>query len=779
MYRVIASLCASMLLSLLGASTSWAETLPAPSEVVASTQCPEVVSCDQFYNLTYDSKNDAVYAAFRPSTSTAYYTKLMYLPLGRLSEAKVVANLEFNSYVQDEIWFLESDSRGNTFVAGPTSFALLRQGSVVWHDTTTVGSIAGDPWIAGAALDEFGNLFMVIVGSDQTSRIVKASTEKGDVEHWFTLPNGYEPWEMRIGSDGSIYVIGWWYLGPQNYEPHLLKVVGERGAGNALSSWSLATITADFWGGRWDIDSQGTFFTVTGTHILEDTSKQNLTLHWLETNGGTGVLESKTVSGFVLAKSFDTSGYFAMDDHDFIYLSSWRGSNETPVDQDYVLKLNRQGKVVQQWRTGEGASPMKFDDSGDLIVGQGGATVWKIPNATAPSHFTTTGASASAAITDVSVRQVRTLSVVDDPDNPVDVVLTIPAGALAAPTTFTAVGTVVGGQARVSITAQSNGLAVTTFAKPITIAMEASASALPAISLDGVSWSNVETTTVSEAGALDVTDHAYTVRDLGDANIYTFHTRHLTSFGFRSEQENPVTLSASSSTVNVGKSVTTVTGGGPAGSSFTFSTSTPSICSISNSGVVRGLMEGDCIVQTVNQGDALYAPKASPEITVKVIAAPEPEVAPAPVVPSVLPVSQPTLIGEPVVGQKITCTAPQFSGNVSSYLVDLLLADGKPLAQASGASNSVSAVLDNVLIGQALYCQVVAVSDEGTSSIRTDSVVVGAAKPATTPVVKTAIKKGAVKPKMLTCVRTSAAKKGAKTITTTAKVCPSGYSKKK
>jgi hypothetical protein len=83
-------------------------------------------------------------------------------------------------------------------------------------------------------------------------------------------------------------------------------------------------------------------------------------------------------------------------------------------------------------------------------------------------------------------------------------------------------------------------------------------------------------------------------------------TNHLTEFGLKSLQKNPLTLVSSVTTLGVGKSTSiSITGGSGSGGTRYVST-TPTICSVSSNGLITGVKAGLCTVTATKGGDAVY-----------------------------------------------------------------------------------------------------------------------------------------------------------------------------
>ena len=118
---------------------------------------------------------------------------------------------------------------------------------------------------------------------------------------------------------------------------------------------------------------------------------------------------------------------------------------------------------------------------------------------------------------------------------------------------------------------------------------------------DGFTWTPIPLITgpTLPAGFID----GYYIDANGGVVILT---NHLTEFGLKSLQKNPLTLISSVTTLGVGKSSSiSITGGSGTGAARYIS-STPTICTVTLSGVITGLKAGLCTITATKGGDAVY-----------------------------------------------------------------------------------------------------------------------------------------------------------------------------
>jgi hypothetical protein len=174
------------------------------------------------------------------------------------------------------------------------------------------------------------------------------------------------------------------------------------------------------------------------------------------------------------------------------------------------------------------------------------------------------------------------------------------------------------GHTAIKLTAATTtgGTAVTTFAQPLAITLPAGAAgSVSAWSIDGFSWSTLPLLTSASlpAGQAD----GYFINADG---TYTLFTRHLTFFGFRKAQAAHTT-SSSAMSMQVAKSAQLTSAGGSGSGAVNFSTSTPLICSVSSSGLVRAIAAGTCTLNSQKLASGIYldAKAAAVNITVSAL----------------------------------------------------------------------------------------------------------------------------------------------------------------
>ena len=83
-------------------------------------------------------------------------------------------------------------------------------------------------------------------------------------------------------------------------------------------------------------------------------------------------------------------------------------------------------------------------------------------------------------------------------------------------------------------------------------------------------------------------------------------TNHLTEFGLKSLQKNPLTLVSSVTTLGVGKSTSISVSGGSGSGGARYLSTTPTICSVASNGLITGIKAGLCTVTATKGGDAVY-----------------------------------------------------------------------------------------------------------------------------------------------------------------------------
>jgi uncharacterized repeat protein (TIGR02543 family) len=83
-------------------------------------------------------------------------------------------------------------------------------------------------------------------------------------------------------------------------------------------------------------------------------------------------------------------------------------------------------------------------------------------------------------------------------------------------------------------------------------------------------------------------------------------SNHLTQFGLKKYQTSPQLSTSTVTSLTIGASTTLKSSGGSGDGVVTYKTSTPTICSVASTGVVKAIKVGTCSVVTTKSGDATY-----------------------------------------------------------------------------------------------------------------------------------------------------------------------------
>ena len=105
---------------------------------------------------------------------------------------------------------------------------------------------------------------------------------------------------------------------------------------------------------------------------------------------------------------------------------------------------------------------------------------------------------------------------------------------------------------------------------------------------------------------------------LDDSGHVVIVTNHLTYFGFKQIQNDPVVASVSVKKLNVSATAQMRVTGGNGTAGFKFVSKTPQICTVSTRGVVKARSGGNCQLQAIKGGDIEYLDQASSVVTLKV-----------------------------------------------------------------------------------------------------------------------------------------------------------------
>ena len=361
-----------------------------------------------------------------------------------------------------------------------------------------------------------------------------------------------------------------------------------------------------------------------------------------------------------------------------------------------------------------------------------------------------------------------------------------PAGSLSAPTTFTIASTstesqILAGRPKVEITAKDNSNAdVTSFLKPVAIELTGASSSIASVSSDGSTWRRLALlasapTTNAQLGA---TGDGYRVTSLGGGlSQFTIYTSHLTSFGLRGDQA-AVTLTSETTAATTNQAVALTASGGSTTNAFTYSTSTPAICSVSASGLVSAQSSGSCSVTATRPGDGSYNDATSAPLSIAFSPPPPPP-------PPMIPLAPPSLTSNAGSGDSATCTASQYSQEIQSAKITFRLGGLVLLSKELNIGPfSLTVLIPAGSNGKLLECEVQAYANHAVGTVMADLVVKDKAPtpPTTTPTVTptptptpTATPTAApAKKTTITCVKGKTVKK----VTGVAPKCPSGFKKR-
>jgi hypothetical protein len=233
---------------------------------------------------------------------------------------------------------------------------------------------------------------------------------------------------------------------------------------------------------------------------------------------------------------------------------------------------------------------------------------------------TPTIATTANPVTDSSSGEAKTISgTVQGSTSASDaqVSLVIPAGAVNTATTFTlapssSTSEVTDGYLVVKVSAKAGVATVTNFLAPIQINLPTGApDGVLAWSTDGNVWFQLtKLTSLSLPANLQ---DGYFVNANGTISILT---RHFTLFGWRKPQ-SALSVSASSTTVQLGLTSTISASGGTGTGALKYATNTASLCSVSDAGVVTALAAGTCQI-TVTKWATLNLLSASQSISLTI-----------------------------------------------------------------------------------------------------------------------------------------------------------------
>jgi hypothetical protein len=246
---------------------------------------------------------------------------------------------------------------------------------------------------------------------------------------------------------------------------------------------------------------------------------------------------------------------------------------------------------------------------------------------------------------------------------PIELNVTIPQGAVSAPTTLAVVSSsplrLAAGKPRVTVTATSAAGAVTSFTEPLVITFNGVSGLKPGYSSNGTSWTGLDE--LANGFSLAAGDAGFQETTLGGGmSRYKIHTTHLTSFGLRDPQPE-LTLTAAAASARVGGTVTTEDAGGSDTIATTYESQTSGVCTINTSGVVTAVSAGTCRVNAKKVGNEDLQDAISNTVSLSITSAPGPDSGPNPQEPLV-PQGSPTVSVTTTAGAAtMICVAPAFN----------------------------------------------------------------------------------------------------------------------
>jgi hypothetical protein len=252
----------------------------------------------------------------------------------------------------------------------------------------------------------------------------------------------------------------------------------------------------------------------------------------------------------------------------------------------------------------------------------GGGTPAPTPTPPPPPPPTATVENPVSELVDVSVGGVVDATIEGTGGVSIVVSVTVPAGATPNDITITITPAVTAaevgaGLMSIKVTAtDSTGALVTHFDLPLSINLDGVSIGTPAYSQDGLVWIVIQKLdgTTLPAGVHE----GYYVDAYGSIVILTDH---LAYFGMKTTQPL-LALGASALSVMVGGYVTLTPFGGNATGAISFTSNTPTTCSVTSLGIVTALRAGTCTVVATKTGNGTYLNATSLPMTLIIQAKP-------------------------------------------------------------------------------------------------------------------------------------------------------------
>ena len=220
---------------------------------------------------------------------------------------------------------------------------------------------------------------------------------------------------------------------------------------------------------------------------------------------------------------------------------------------------------------------------------------------------------------DTSVETNVKVSVETPHSSPLDVSIDIPPGSVAEGSTvsiapMSAFVDANANSALISVkVSDATGAPVTHFDQPLILNIgKKTAASAPVYSEDGTTWSLIPLLTGTTLP--DGMAEGYYIDDSGSVVILTHH---LTIFGQKRFQSS-VSASSSASSLMTGSHIRVTGYGGSSTRPIVYASITPSICTVSQWGLLVGVAGGECKVTAKRRGNDAYLPQTSAPISITI-----------------------------------------------------------------------------------------------------------------------------------------------------------------